>query len=169
MSTHNIYEAVLFTPLQPEDIVAGEIMWSATRAAVSGTAVLIVAVGFGLITSPFAVLAIPAAYLIGFSVAAIAMILTATATTIGAMNNFFTLFVMPMFYVSGVFFPLDRLPEWVQNASWILPLTPAAALVRGLAEGDLTWWMAVWTLELLAVALIAHRIAAMLMRRRLVK
>ena len=97
------------------------------------------------------------------------MILTATATTIGAMNNFFTLFVMPMFYVSGVFFPLDRLPEWVQNASWVLPLTPAAALVRGLAQGDLTWWMTVWTLELLAIALIAHRIAAMLMRRRLVK
>ncbi len=169
MSTHNIYEAVLFTPLQPEDIVAGEVMWSATRAAVSGTAVLIVAVSFGLITSPFAILAIPAAYLIGFSVAAIAMILTATATTIGAMNNFFTLFVMPMFYVSGVFFPLDRLPEWVQNASWVLPLTPAAALVRGLAQGDLTWWMTVWTLELLAIALIAHRIAAMLMRRRLVK
>ena len=97
------------------------------------------------------------------------MILTATATTIGAMNNFFTLFIMPMFYVSGVFFPLDKLPEWVQSAAWVLPLTPAAALVRGLAGGDLTWWMAVWTLELLVMALIAHRVAATFMRRRLIK
>ena len=40
-----------------------------------------------------------------------AMVLTATATTIGAMNNFFTLFLMPMFYLSGTFFPLERLPS----------------------------------------------------------
>jgi lipooligosaccharide transport system permease protein len=97
------------------------------------------------------------------------MILTATATTIGAMNNFFTLFILPMFYVSGVFFPLDRLPEWVQIATWALPLTPAAALVRGLATGDLSWWMAVWVVELVAVSLIALRLATYFMRRRLIK
>ena len=169
METHNIYEAVLFTPLGPEDIVTGEVMWSASRATLSGTAVLLVAVAFGLISSPLAILAIPSAYLIGFSIASIAMMLTATATTIGAMNNFFTLFILPMFYVSGVFFPLDRLPEWVQTASWALPLTPSAALVRGLATGDLSWWMVAWVLELVMVSLVALRLASALMRRRLIK
>ena len=169
METHNIYEAVLFTPLGPEDIVTGEVMWGATRATLSGAAVLLVAVAFGLIDSPYAVLAIPVAYLIGFSIGAIAMILTATATTIGAMNNFFTLFILPMFYVSGVFFPLDRLPDWVQIATWALPLTPSAALVRGLVTGDLSWWMAVWVLELVAVSLVALKLASYFMRRRLIK
>lgn len=169
METHNIYEAVLFTPLGPEDIVIGEVMWSATRATLSAAAVLLTAVAFGLIDSPYAVLALPSAYLIGFSIGAVAMILTATATTIGAMNNFFTLFILPMFYVSGVFFPLDRLPEWVQIATWALPLTPAAALVRGLATGDLSWWMAAWVLELVAVSLVALKLAAYFMRRRLIK
>ena len=94
---------------------------------------------FGLISSPLAVLSIPCAYLIGLTVASIALILTATASTIGAMNNFFTVFIIPMFYVSGVFFPLDHVPHTVKMLSWALPLTHAAALTRGLVSGDLTW------------------------------
>ena len=169
METHHIYEAILFTPLGPEDIVLGEVMWGASRAALSGTAVLTVAAMFGLVGSPLAVLTIPAAYLIGLTFASIAMVLTATATTIGAMNNFFTLFVLPMFWVSGVFFPLDRLPEAVQVASWALPLTPSAALVRALFTGETSWLMLLWTLELVAFFLISLRLASFLMRKRLMK
>ena len=169
MDSHHIYEAMLFTPIGPTEIVVGEVMWSATRAVVSSTVVLVVAASFGLVASPLAVLAIPCAYLIGFAIASIAMILTATATTIGAMNNFFTLFVLPMFYVSGVFFPLDRLPEGVQTLSWALPLTLAAALVRGLVTGNTTWWMVLWALELRAFAAVALWLASLLMRRRLIK
>ena len=169
METHNIYEAVLFTPLGPRDIVLGEVMWGATRAVVSATAVLVVAALFGLVDSPMAVLAIPTAYLIGLMIASIAMIVTATATTIGAMNNFFTLFILPMFWVSGIFFPLDRLPDTVRTASWALPLTPAASLVRGLVTGDTSWIMVLWALEMLAFTLVGLGLASFFMRRRLIK
>lgn len=169
METHHVYEAILFTPLGPEDIVVGEVMWGASKALLSGAAVLIVAAAFGLVGSPLAILALPVAYLIGLTFAAIAMIMTATATTIGAMNNFFTLFVIPMFWVSGVFFPLDQLPDIVQKAAWVLPLTPAAALTRGLFEGELTLWMLVWTLQLLVYFGVAIWLSTMFMRRRLIK
>ncbi len=169
MESHHIYEAVLFTPLGPEDIVVGEVMWGATRATLSGTSVLVVASMFGLVGSPLAILAVPSAFLIGFMISSIAMIMTATATTIGAMNNFFTLFILPMFYVSGVFFPLDRLPEAVQTLSWALPLTPAVALVRGLVTGDPSLWMFAWVLELLAFSVVGVLLASSLMRRRLIK
>lgn len=169
METHHVYEAMLFTPLGPEDIVMGEVLWSATKGTMSSAFALLVAVIFGLIESPLAILALPTAFLIGLMFAAIAMILTATATTIGAMNNFYTLFILPMFWVGGVFFPLERLPEAVQRASWVLPLTPAVALVRGLMTGDLTWWMLAWTAELSAFGLVALFAASYLMRRRLIK
>jgi lipooligosaccharide transport system permease protein len=169
MESHHVYEAILFTPLDPEDIVLGEVMWGATRSLMSGTAVLLGATAFGLVGSPMAIFAIPVAYLIGLTFASIAMIMTATATTIGAMNNFFTLLIIPMFWVSGVFFPLENLPEIVQTLSWVLPLTPAAALVRGLVTGDLSPWMLAWALELLAFLGVALWLAGWFMRRRLIK
>ena len=169
METHHIYESILFTPLGPEDIVMGEVLWSATRALMSAIAVLFVAAVFGLVGSPWAILALPAAYLIGMTFAAIAMMMTATATTIGAMNNFLTLFILPMFWVSGVFFPLDRLPEVVQTAAWALPLTASAALVRGLFAGELTPWMLLWVGELLAFLLVGLWLASRQMRKRLIK
>ena len=169
METHHIYEAILFTPLGPTDIVVGEVMWGATRALVAGAAVLTMAAAFGLVSSPLALLAIPIAYLIGLMTGSIAMILTATATTIGAMNNFFTLFVIPMFWVSGVFFPLERLPGGLEAAAWALPLTPSAALARGLVTGDMSWWMLLWLLEMIAFTLVALWLASFFMHRRLIK
>ena len=68
MESHHIYESILFTPLGPEDIVMGEVMWGATRALMSGAAVLAVAAVFGLLGSPWAILALPVAYLIGMDI-----------------------------------------------------------------------------------------------------
>ena len=169
METHHVYESILFTPLEPKDIVIGEVMWGATRALMSATAVLIVAVSFGLITSPYSILALPVAYLIGLTFAAIAMIMTATVKSIGVMNNFFALFIIPMFWLSGVFFPLEGFPDAVQKFAWVLPLTPATALVRGLVAGEFSVWMVAWLAEITAYFTVALWLAAVLMRRRLIK
>ncbi len=169
MESHHVYEAILFTPMEPQDIVVGEVIWGATRSVISASAVLIAATAFGLIISPLALLTIPVAFLVGVVFASLAMVVTSTATTIGAMNNFFTIALLPMFYVSGTFFPLDRLPDAVRTAAWMLPLTPAAALVRGLATGDLSWWMILWTAELLVFAIVPLFVATYFMRRRLIK
>jgi lipooligosaccharide transport system permease protein len=106
---------------------------------------------------------------VGLMFASIAMVMTSSATTIGSINNFFTLFLLPMFWICGAFFPIERLPEHLQVASWALPLTPAVALIRGLMIGDLSWWMLAWTLELVAFGLAALWLASRLMRRRLIK
>lgn len=169
METHHIYDAILSTPLEPEDIVMGEVLWGASRSALTGVAVLAAALVFGLVGSPLALLAVPAAFLTGLVFASLSMMLTATVTTIGAMNNFFTLFITPMFFFSGVFFPMDRLPDAVQTLAWALPLTPAAALARGLFAGELSWAMVLWVLELALMGVVALWLASALMRRRLIK
>ena len=169
METHNVYEAVLFTPLEPEDIVFGEVLSAASRSILTGVAVLVAAWVFGLVHSPYALLAIPAAFLTGIAFGATSMILTATVTTIGAMNNYFTLVLTPVFFFSGVFYPLDRLPETVQQFSWLIPLTPATALIRGFVTGQLKWAMLLWILGLVVYSLVTLRIASFFMRRRLVQ
>jgi lipooligosaccharide transport system permease protein len=169
METNHLYEAYLFTPLEPADIVMGEVMWAATRATISATAVLIATALFGLVESPLAVLAIPVAYMIGMMFGSMAMVMTATATTIGAMNNFFTLFLLPMFWVGGVFFPLERLPDALRIVAWVLPLAPSAALTRGLVTGDVSPMMLAWAGQILLMFAAAFLLASWLMKRRLIR
>ena len=169
MTNNHLYEAYLFTPLEAGDIVVGEVLWSATRAVLSSTAVLGAAALFGWVHSPLALLSVPAAYLIGVMFACMAMVMTATAPSIGAINNFYTLFILPMFYVSGVFFPLEGLPEAIRGLAWILPLTPATALTRGLLTGELTPRMLLWLLELCAFIVVAFGLASRCLKRRLIR
>jgi len=59
------FDAILATPLSAEDITAGEIFWGATRALMTASIVLIVAAGFQLIPSPWAILIPVVAFLEG--------------------------------------------------------------------------------------------------------
>ena len=103
------------------------------------TALLAIASAMGLIGSPYAVLALPAAALAGVMFGSIAMLVTSVVPSISGLNNFFTMFITPMFFFSGVFFPLDRLPEAIQTVAWFLPLTSVAYLMRSLAFGEFDW------------------------------
>ena len=74
-----------------------------------------------------------------------------------------------MFMFSGIFFPLDDLPVGVQVFSWLMPLTPGVELIRGLFTGELSGWMALWTLELVGFSAVFYLLATRLMTRRLIK
>lgn len=169
LETHHIYDAILFTPLGPSDIVLGEILWGSTRSIMSGTAVLVVAAIFGLIGSPLAILALPVAWLIGLTFACIGMTITASVKSLGAIENYFTVILTPLFMFSGIFFPLDQLPVGVQVVSWLLPLTPGVELIRALFTGDTSGWMALWALELVGYSAVFYLLATRLMRKRLIK
>jgi lipooligosaccharide transport system permease protein len=119
--------------------------------------------------SPLAVLAVPAALLVGLMFASIAMVMTATATTMGSMNNFFTLFLLPMFWVGGAFFPPGPLTRSLTDSCLVASANPCRSADQSLDDGDLSWWMLAWTLELVAFGLAAFWLASRLMRRRLIK
>ncbi|SVE53285.1 uncharacterized protein METZ01_LOCUS506139, partial [marine metagenome] len=52
MSMHRVFDSILATPMQVEDLVLGEMLWGASRSVMTAIAVLIVATGFGLVESP---------------------------------------------------------------------------------------------------------------------
>src|SRR5919109_4419005 len=58
MNELRLYDNVLSTPVEVQDVVAGDLAWSASRATVYGCVVLAVISGFGLVSSWWA-LAIP--------------------------------------------------------------------------------------------------------------
>jgi lipooligosaccharide transport system permease protein len=135
MDYQKTFDAIISTPLSVEDVIAGEIFWGATRSMLTGTAILIVASAFQLIHTPWVVLIPLLSLLAGLLFSAISMLVTSLAPSINSFNYYFTLFVTPMFYFSGVFFPLSSFPRIIQDLSWIVPLTPVVSITRALVSG----------------------------------
>src|SRR4030042_5712616 len=73
------FDAIIATPVSVEEVIAGELVWGATRATINSTIVLLVVAAFGLVSSPMFLLVIPLAFLGGLLFASIAMCFTAVA------------------------------------------------------------------------------------------
>jgi lipooligosaccharide transport system permease protein len=168
MTRQKTYDAILATPVSLEDIVAGEILWGATKGLLSGTAMLLVMSLFGLVTSWWSVLALGLVFLIGLLFASLSMIVTARAPAYDFFSYYFTLAIAPMFLFSGIFFPVSNLPAWAQAFAWFLPLTHGVSASRALFAGRIGWSVAVDLLWLAAFFAIAFIVALRSIRKRLI-
>jgi lipooligosaccharide transport system permease protein len=129
------FDAIVATPVSVEEVVAGELLWGATRSMVNATIVLVVIGIFGLIASPLFLLVPLLAFFGGLLFASIAMCFTAIAPNIDFFNYPSFLFITPMLFLAGTFFPLTSptLPAAAQTvAMTILPLTHIVNISRGL-------------------------------------
>jgi lipooligosaccharide transport system permease protein len=129
-----LYDAMLATPLGPIDVAVGEIAWALLRGGLYAGGFLTVMLGMGLLTSAWAVLALPAALLVAFSFAAVGM---ACTTFMRSWQDFdlIQLALLPMFLFSTTFYPLTVYPEGVQLVVRCLPLYHAIQLMRELCAG----------------------------------
>lgn len=129
-----LYDAMLATPLGPLDVAIGEIAWALIRGAMYAGGFLAVMLGMGLLTSPWALLALPAATIIAFAFAAIGM---ACATFMRSWQDFdlVQLALMPMFLFSTTFFPLTVYPETLRVLVQCFPLYHAIEIMRALSTG----------------------------------
>jgi lipooligosaccharide transport system permease protein len=129
-----LYDAMLATPLGPVDIALGEIGWSLVRGGLYSLGFLSVMAAFGLLTSPWALLALPAALLVSFAFAAAGM---AATSYLRSWQDFdlIQLVIMPMFLFATTFYPLGVYPRAVQLLVECLPLFHAVELMRGLTTG----------------------------------
>jgi lipooligosaccharide transport system permease protein len=132
------YDAMLSTPVAPADIATGEIAWTLFRGMLYALGFLVVVAALGLIESPWAILALPAALLIGFGFAGLSV---AGATFMRSWQDFevFGLVQLPMFLFSATFYPLSVYPEALQWVVRCTPLYNAIALMRALMLGGIGW------------------------------
>jgi lipooligosaccharide transport system permease protein len=124
------YEAMLATPLGVPDIFFGELAWIGVTLAQQTVPFFAVMALFGIFDSPLALLAIPAAILVGLGFAAAVMAFTATLETDEAYSWLFRFVVTPLFLLSGTFFPIDGLPGWAVVLAQLTPLYHGIELVR---------------------------------------
>ena len=129
------YDAVLATPVAPLDIAVGEVAWSLTRGLIYATAFLIVMLGMGLVHSWWAVLALPAASLVGFCFAGLGIAATCYMRSWQDFE-FIQLVTLPMFLFSATFYPLSAYSPAIQHIVQVTPLYSGVALLRGLTLGQ---------------------------------
>lgn len=167
MVPQRTYEAMLATPLTADDIVAGEMLWCATKAVINAAAILLVAALLGAVHSPLALWSVPLLALIGLCFAGPAMVMSAWSPGYDFFNYYLTLVITPMFILCGVFYPIDSLPVPVQQAVAWLPLTHGVALVRPLLAGHLAPQWPLHLAVLLGYTAAGYYLATALVRRRL--
>ena len=130
------FDAILSTPLSAGDIAVGELVWALIRGGIYAVAFLIVMAILGLAVSPWVLLAVPAALLIGFAFGAVAMAATSFMRTWQDFD-LVNLVILPMFLFSGTFYPIDAYPEAIRVVVQLTPLYQGVDLLRSLAVGHL--------------------------------
>jgi lipooligosaccharide transport system permease protein len=175
-SAHNIfwklryarlYDIVLASPLGVADVAVGEVTWALLRGVIYATGFLAVATLAGVVTSWWALLALPATVLVGLAFAGVGM---ATATLMRSWHDFdlLQLVMLPLFLFSATFYPLSTYPSAWRWLIQVTPLYQATALVRDLmlglpAPGDLGHAGYLAGMGLLGMAVAARRLRSMLL------
>lgn len=159
------YDAMLTTPIEPDDVLAGEVLWAVTRSCVYGGCFFIVLMLFGLVPLPEALWALLVIPVTGLLFAAIGMVFSLRIQNIDMFSFYFTLFLTPLFLFSDVFFPLkERLAgPWLWVAE-VLPLLHPVRLARASFAGKfsaIVWWDLAYSAGMSVLLLLwARRIVA---------
>ena len=166
MHVQKTWDGIMNAPVRLDDVLLAEMLWAAFKAIFTATAILFVMLALGIANSWKVLLAWPILLGVGITFSCLALIFNALAKGYDFFTYYFTLFLTPMMFLSGVFFPLDNLPEGVRWLAMALPLTQAVSLVRPLFMDQWPEQVLLHIGILTAYAVAAWTIALHLTRKR---
>ena len=165
---NRIYIAAKATMLRPVDIYRGHLLFITMRIAMNAACFIVFMAAFGLISSPWAALLLPAAVLLGVAFATPCAAWAVTLEHEMAMNYPIRFGAIPMMLFSGTFFPISQLPGWIRPLAYATPLWHGVALCRALSLGTVdAGSAAIHVGYLTALAAIGLWFGARTFRRRL--
>jgi lipooligosaccharide transport system permease protein len=166
MHVQKTWESIMNAPVEIDDILAAEWMWAASKSMFSAIAILAVIFVLGISREPTLVFVLPVVTLVGLTFSALGLCFNAKAKGYDSFTYYFTLVLTPMVFISGVYYPMDNLPQWLQIIASILPLASAVELVRPLVIGQWPAGVLFKMAHLTIFALGAFYIALVLTRKR---
>lgn len=126
------------TPLGPEDIVWGRLIWGLGRLAFTLLVFVVIAVLFGALELGPALVAIFPGVLTGIAFTAAITAWTLTQKDGRSLSTLFRFAIVPLFLFSGTFFPISQLPDWLEPVAYVTPLFHGVELARKLSLPDAT-------------------------------
>jgi Nod factor-specific ABC transporter NodJ protein len=160
------YRAATTTPLEPDEIMAGHLLFVAFRLITSSAAFLVVMEVFGVTAGWWGMAVWPAALLTGLAFAAPVAAWAVTVRSFTKVNAFYRFVLLPMYMFSGTFFALNELPHGIRLIASVLPLAQGVALCRSLSLGTATLPAVLGHVAYLFVFVVAGVVAARVTYRK---
>ena len=168
LNYNKTFTAILSTPLAPGDVALGELAWALIRGGLYAVGFMGVMVLLGLFISPWVILAVPAALLVGFAFGAVGMAATSFMRTYQDFD-LIQLVVLPLFLFSGTFYPIDAYPVALRIFVQLTPLYQGVDLIRALTVGAISPVLLVHVAYLLVVGVIGLAITSRRLDKLLLK
>ncbi len=163
-----VYDGMLAAPITVNNLIVGEIIWAGTKGMFFTFAVLCVLMAFGIIKLPAGLLTPLVGFLTGMMFATLSLWVTSFVKTINHFNFYLTGVISPMFFFSGVVFPVSDLPSYVRLVAEIVPLTHAVRLSRAVCAGHYTPALLGSVVYIILFTAVFGALAIRRLRRRLV-
>ena len=166
MHVQRTWDGIMNAPVRLDDVVFAEMLWAAFKSLFTSAVILAVMLALNISHSPLLLLVLPLLALVGITFSCIALIFNALAKGYDFFTYYFTLFLTPTMFLSGVFFPRDQLPTVMRHISDWLPLTAAVELVRPLFLGQWPAQGLQHLVVLVTYAVVGFWVALALTRKR---
>lgn len=164
-----VYDGMLAAPITVNDLLVGEILWAGSKGLFFSLAVIAVEALFGIVPMPLGILTGIVGFLTGLMFATISLLVTSFVSTINHFNFYFTGFLSPMFFFSGVMFPLENLPSVLQPVAEVFPLTHSVRMARALDFGRMTGQLGIDVLCILCFMGVTGFFAIRRLKRKLIQ
>jgi lipooligosaccharide transport system permease protein len=162
------YDGMISAPITVNNLFIGEILWCGTKGFFFTFAVLSVVSAFGVLSFLGSILSPVVGFLTGIMFASLSLLVTSFIKDINQFNFYFTGFLSPMFFFSGVVFSLDNLSPILQRLAEIFPLTHTVRLVRAVCFHEWNTLLLWDLLYVIVVTAVTAFFAIRRLRRRLI-
>ncbi|MCU0916583.1 MAG: ABC transporter permease [Planctomycetes bacterium] len=164
-----VYDGMLAAPITVNDLIIGEIIWAGTKGVFFTFAVLCVLTAFRIVRLPEGLLTPLVGFITGVMFATLSLWVTSFVKTIQHFNFYLTGVLSPMFFFSGVVFPVSNLPSSVRFAAEIMPLTHCVRLARAVCIGQYPPGLLLSLAYAVVFTVLTGWLAIRRLRRRLIR
>ncbi|MGA2199057.1 MAG: ABC transporter permease [Nitrososphaerales archaeon] len=164
-------DGMMVAPINRLSVILGKTLSQTVRGILQGAIILVLAVLLFGVTIHGSILLVFGLLLLGvFSFVGLGIVLTSFAKDQQTATMLMTTLMFPMMFLSGVFFPIQQMPWFMQDISKVLPLTYASdalrkVMVLGAGISDITTDLAI----LIVFGAVLTAIAVPVFRRQMTR
>jgi ABC-2 type transport system permease protein len=124
-------DGMMVAPINRLSIILGKTLAQTVRGLMQGVLILVLSVGLFGVTIQGSIPLVFGLLLLGvFSFVGLGVVITSFAKDQETAAMIMMTLMFPMMFLSGVFFPIQMMPWYMQDISKVLPLTYAATALR---------------------------------------